>query len=251
MLIQQTREHLHTLRLTGMLQALEEQLEQPAMAELSFEERVAILVDREVLYRENRRLTRLLKVAKLRVSACVEDVDYRHPRGLEKPRMASLVGLDWIRQSLNLCLTGPTGCGKTWLACAFGNEACRRGFSVRYLRLPRLFEMLRIAHGDGSYSKLMNQLLKTDLLILDDWGIQKVSAAQRNDLMEVIEDRHGRRSTLIASQLPTDHWHENIGEATIADAILDRLLHGAHRLNLTGESMRKTKPELTDGDRSV
>ena len=251
MLIQQTREHLHTLRLTGMLQALDEQLEQPAMAELSFEERLAILVDREVLYRENRRLERLLKAARLRVSACVEDIDYRHPRGLEKPRMASLVALEWIRQSLNLCLTGPTGSGKTWLACAFGNEACRRGFSVRYLRLPRLFEMLRISHGDGSYTKLMSQLLKTDLLILDDWGIQKVSAAQRNDLMEVIEDRHGRRSTLIASQLPTDHWHEYIGEATIADAILDRLLHGAHRINLTGESMRKTKENLTDRDRLV
>ncbi|RLA16369.1 MAG: AAA family ATPase [Gammaproteobacteria bacterium] len=251
MLIQQTREHLHTLRLTGMLQALDEQLEQPAMAELSFEERLAILVDREVLYRENRRLERLLRTARLRVSACVEDIDYRHPRGLEKPRMASLIALEWIRRSLNLCLTGPTGSGKTWLACAFGNEACRRGFSVRYLRLPRLFEMLRISHGDGTYTKLMNQLLKTDLLILDDWGIQKVSAAQRNDLMEVIEDRHGRRSTLIASQLPTDHWHEYIGEATIADAILDRLLHGAHRINLTGESMRKTNENLTDRDRLV
>ena len=251
MLMQQTREYLHTLRLTGMLQALEEQLGHPAIAELSFEERFAMLVDREILYRENRRLDRLLRAARLRVAACVEDIDYRHPRGLEKARMASLAALDWIRQSLNLCLTGPTGCGKTWLACALGNEACRRGFSVRYLRLPRLFEMLRIAHGDGSYSKLMNQLLKTDLLILDDWGIQKISAAQRNDLMEVIEDRHGRRSTLIASQLPVEHWHECIGEATIADAVLDRLLHGAHRLNLTGESMRKTRAKLTDRDRSV
>lgn len=251
MLIQQTREHLYTLRLTGMLQALDEQLEQPAMAELSFEERLGILVDRETLYRENRRLERLLRAAKLRVGACVEDIDYRHTRGLEKSRMASLIALDWVRQSLNLCLTGPTGCGKTWLACALGNEACRRGLSVRYLRLPRLFEMLRIAHGDGSYAKLMNQLLKTDLLILDDWGIQKISAAQRNDLMEVIEDRHGRRSTLIASQLPIEHWHEYIGEATIADAVLDRLLHGAHRLNLIGDSMRKTKAQLTDDDRSV
>lgn len=243
MLIKQTREQLYTLRLTGMLQALQEQLSQPAMAELSFEERLGILVDREILYRENRRLDRLLKAARLRVSACVEDIDYRHPRGLEKSRMASLITLDWVQQSLNLCLTGPTGCGKTWLACALGNEACRRGYSVRYLRLPRLFDMLRIAHGDGSYSKLMNQLLKTDLLILDDWGIQKISAAQRNDLMEVIEDRHGRRSTLIASQLPIEHWHEYIGEATIADAVLDRLLHGAHRLNLNGESMRRAKAE--------
>ena len=251
MLLQQTREHLHTLRLTGMLEALDEQLAQPTMAELSFEERLGILVDRETLYRENRRLERLLRAARLRVGACVEDIDYRHARGLEKSRMASLIGLDWVRQSLNLCLTGPTGCGKTWLACAFGNEACRRGFSVRYLRLPRLFEMLRIAHGDGSYPKLMYQLLKTDLLLLDDWGIQKVSASQRNDLMEVIEDRHGRRSTLIASQLPIEHWHEYIGEATIADAVLDRLLHGAHRLNLTGDSMRKIKAKLTERDRSV
>ena len=251
MLLQQTREHLHTLRLTGMLEALDEQLAQPTMAELSFEERLGILVDRETLYRENRRLERLLRAARLRVGACVEDIDYRHARGLEKSRMASLIGLDWVRQSLNLCLTGATGCGQTWLACAYGDEACRRGFSVRYLRLPRLFEMLRIAHGDGSYPKLMNQLLKTDLLLLDDWGIQKVSASQRNDLMEVIEDRHGRRSTLIASQLPIEHWHEYIGEATIADAVLDRLLHGAHRLNLTGDSMRKIKAKLTERDRSV
>jgi DNA replication protein DnaC len=251
MLMQQTRDHLTTLRLTGMLQALEEQLEQPALAELSFEERLGILVDREILYRENRRLGRLLSAARLRVSACVEDIDYRHARGLEKPRMASLIALDWLRQSLNLCLTGPTGCGKTWLACALGNEACRRGFSVRYLRLPQLFEMLRIAHGDGSYPKLMNKLLKTDLLILDDWGIQKISAAQRNDLMEVIEDRHGRRSTLITSQLPIEHWHDYIGEATIADAVLDRLLYVAHRLNLTGDSMRRQQAELTERDRSM
>jgi DNA replication protein DnaC len=251
MLIQQTRDHLATLRLTGMLQALEEQLAQPALAELSFEERLSILVDREILYRENRRLGRLLSAAKLRVSACVEDIDYRHARGLEKPRMASLVTLDWLRQSLNLCIIGPTGCGKTWLACAFGNAACRRGFSVRYLRVPQLFELLRIAHGDGSYPKLMNQLLKTDLLILDDWGIQKISAAQRNDLMEVIEDRHGRRSTLITSQLPIEHWHDYIGEATIADAVLDRLLHGTHRLHLMGESMRKHQSKLTERDRTV
>ena len=157
---------------------------------------------------------------------------------------ADPASLDWIRQSLNLCLTGPTGCGKTWLACALGNQACRKGLSVRYLRLPTLLEQLRIAHGDGSYVRLMGQLLKTDLLILDDWGIQPLTGAQRTDLMEVIEDRHDRRSTLIASQLPIEHWHDYIGEATLADAILDRLLHGAHRLNLTGESMRKERAEI-------
>ncbi|AOV15728.1 AAA family ATPase [Acidihalobacter aeolianus] len=239
MLNQQTRQQLRTLNLTGMLAALEQQQGQPQTHALSFDERLALLIEHEVLHRENRRLTRLLKAARLRVPACVEDIDYHHRRGLEKPRMAQLASLDWIHQALNLCLTGPTGCGKTWLACALGNQACRRGLSVRYLRLPALFEQLRIAHGDGSYVRLMGQLLKTDLLILDDWGIQKLNTAQRNDLMEVIEDRHGRRSTLIASQLPIEHWHDYLGEATLADAILDRLLHGSHRLNLTGESMRK------------
>ena len=246
MLLQQTRDQLNTLRLTGLQQALDEQLTQPSISELSFEERLAMLIDREVLYRENRRLDRLLRSARLRVQACAEDIDYRHRRGLDKSQMASLLTLDWIQKSLNLCLTGPTGCGKTWLACAFGNEACRRGFSVRYLRLPRLFEMLRIAHGDGSYARLMKQFLKIDLLMLDDWGIHAINSTQRNDLMEVIEDRYGRRSTLIASQLPTEHWHDYIGEATIADAILDRILHSAHRLKLNGESMRKTKESDND-----
>lgn len=239
MLNQPMIEQLHALKLTGMLNALEQQQAQPETHDLAFEERLALLVERETLHRESKRLARLLKAAKLRVQACVEDIDYRHPRGLEKPRMAALVGCDWVRRSHNLCITGSTGCGKTWLACALGNQACRQGLSVRYLRLPHLFEQLRIAHGDGSYPRLMNQLLKMDLLILDDWGIQKITTAQRQDLMEVIEDRHDRKSTLIASQLPTDLWHEYLGEATLADAILDRLLHGAHRLNLRGDSMRK------------
>ena len=240
MLTQNTLDTLRRLKLTGMSDAFERQLAQPDTHDLAFEERLALLVDHEVLHRENRRLARLLKTARLRVPACVEDIDYRHPRGLERSRMASLASGDWIGQALNLCITGPTGCGKTWLACALGNQACRQGRSVRYLRVPRLFEQLRIAHGDGSYARLMGQLQKTDLLILDDWGMQKVTGPQRQDLMEVIEDRHGRGSTLIASQLPTEYWHEYIGSATLADAILDRLLHGAHRLNLKGESMRKT-----------
>ncbi len=250
MLIQQTKQQLRTLKLTGMLDALEQQLAQPQTHDLAFEQRLALLVEREVLHRHNRRLDRLLKTAKLRVAACVEDIDYQHPRGLKKAQMASLANGAWIEQALNLCITGPTGCGKTWLACALGNQACRQGHSVRYLRLPRLFEQLRIAHGDGTYARLMNQLQKTELLILDDWGMQKINAAQRQDLMEVIEDRHARRATLIASQLPIDHWHDYIGEATLADAILDRLLHGAHRLELRGESLRKRNANLTDRDRS-
>lgn len=239
MLMQQTLEKLSALKLAGMREALQQQREQPDTHDLSFEERLGLLVDREVLYRENRRLDRLLKNAKLRTPACVEDIDYRHPRGLERSRFAALASCDWIRSAQNLCITGPTGTGKTWLACALGNQACRRGLSVRYLRLPRMFEMLRVAQGDGSYARIMSQFARTDLLLLDDWGIQKISPAQRGDLMEVIEDRHDRRATLIASQLPTDHWHDYIGEATLADAILDRLLHSSHRLPLTGESMRK------------
>ena len=251
MLHQHTLDKLHTLRLTGMAAALAQQLSQPAAQELSFEERFSLLLDQEILYRDNRRLARLLKAAKLRLGACVEDIDYRHPRGIDRSFMSTLASCHWIGRHHNLAITGPTGSGKTWLACALGNQACRQGLSVHYFRLPRLLETLRIAHGDGSYPRLMNQLAKTDLIILDDWGIQKIAAAQRNDLMELIEDRHGLRSTLIASQLPIEHWHDFIGEATLADAILDRLLHNSHRLPLRGESMRKTKPDLTDRDRSV
>ncbi|MCP3883711.1 MAG: ATP-binding protein [Sulfitobacter sp.] len=248
MLHQHTLEKLYALRLTGMAAAFEQQLAQPACEELSFEERFALLLDQEILYRDNRRLSRLLKAAKLRINACVEDIDYRHPRGIDRSFMSTLASCQWVQRHQNLAITGPTGSGKTWLACALGHQACRQGLSVRYFRLPRLFEMLRIAHGDGSYPRLMNQLAKTDLIILDDWGIQKIAAAQRNDLMEVIEDRHGLRSTLIGSQLPIEHWHEFIGEATLADAILDRLLHTAHRLPLKGESLRKRQLDNPDAE---
>lgn len=239
MLLEQTREQLRSLKLTGMLDALERQIEQPETHDLAFEHRLGLLVEHEALHRENRRLGRLLSTAKLRVGACIEDINYAHPRGLDKAKMASLAQLAWIDSKMNLCITGRTGCGKTWLACAFGNQACRAGLSTRYLRLPRLLDALRISRGDGTYTRLLTQLKKTDLLILDDWGIQPLDVAQRQDLMEVIEDRHGNRSTLLASQLPVAKWHDWIGEATLADAILDRLLHGSHRLELKGESMRK------------
>lgn len=239
MLINQTLDKLRTMRLTGMADTLEQQQSQPNIHDLSFEERFGLLVDHEFLYRDNRRLARLLKAAKLRVDACVEDIDYRHRRGLKRPELVSLTTCDWIRQQHNLTLTGSTGTGKTWLACALGNQACRLGFSVRYVRLPRLFETIRIAHGDGSYPRLMNQLTKTQLLILDDWGIHPLTAPQRNDLMEIIEERHDRAATLIAGQLPVEHWHDYIGDAALADAILDRLLHNTYRIALKGESMRK------------
>jgi len=218
----------------------------PPTHDLPFEQRLALLIEREALHRDNRRLERLLRAAKLRQFACAEDIDYRHPRGLQRATMAQLLSGDWVMQSHNLCITGSTGTGKTWLACALGNQMCRQGRTVRYVRLSKLLEQLRMAHGDGSYSRLMNQLLRVELLIIDDWGLQPLTAPQRNDLMEIIEDRHARRSTLITSQLPIEHWHDYIGEATVADAILDRLLNGAHRLELIGDSMRKNrqnKPE--------
>jgi DNA replication protein DnaC len=250
MLSHPTLHALHTLKLIGMAEALEQQLQQPDLQALSFEERLSLLVDREVLSRDNRRLTRLLQTAKLKVNACVEDIDYRHPRGLKRAQLTPLLTGEWLRTHQNLCFTGATGTGKTWLACAFGQLACRLGFSVRYLRLPRLFEQLRIAHGDGSYLRLLQLWAKTDLLILDDWGLDTLTPPERKDLLELMEDRHGLHSTLITSQLPLEHWHTYLGDPTMADAILDRLLHNAHKIHLKGESMRKTSTSLTQRDHS-
>lgn len=250
MLNQQTLERMRSLRLSGMAEAFARQLEQPGHNELSFEERLGLLVDAEASWRETRRLKRLLRRAHLKQPACLEEIDYSHRRGLERRVMASLSGLDWIRAGQNLCITGPTGCGKTWLACAFGQQACRQGLSAVYVRVPRLFDELQIARGDGSYRRRLGQLARSDLLILDDWGLRQMTRAQREDVLEMLEDRHPQRSTLITSQLPVDHWHEAIGEPTLADAILDRILHNAHKLALKGESMRKMRSQLTEGEQS-
>jgi DNA replication protein DnaC len=244
---QQTLQQLRTLKLIGMADALEQQQTQPATHyELCFEERLSLLVDREATHRHNNKITRLLKTAKLKLQANPEDVDYSHPRGLMKSQFAQLLNGQWLQQHHNILLTGPTGCGKTYLACVLATQACRQGYSVRYFRTSRLLEDLSIAHGDGRFSKLIQQLAKTDVLLLDDWGLEKLSLGQRNDLLEIMEDRHGSKSTLMTSQLPINQWHQSIGDATLADAILDRLLHNAHKVKLKGESMRKMMSNFKD-----
>ncbi|MCC6774967.1 MAG: ATP-binding protein [Gemmatimonadaceae bacterium] len=246
MLIEQTLTLLHSLKLTGMATALAEQRGLPDLATLTFEERLALLLEREQASRHDRRLTRLLQLARLRHAACVEDVNFRTKRGLERSTFLHLASGDWIRQRQTLLLVGPTGTGKTWLACALGNAACRQGHTVRYLRLPRLLsEELVLARADGSYGKVMQTLARTDLLILDDWGLAPLGDRERRDLLELIEDRAGRRATLVTSQLPIEHWHTMIGDATFGDAILDRLVHHAHRLTLTGGSLRRLAAAAT------
>lgn len=239
MLTHPTLDKLQALKLTGMVQALSEQMTLPDITELSFEERLGLLVDREMTERDNRRLNTRLQRAKLRQNVCLEDLDYRHPRGLDKSVMARLALCQWVRDRDNVLITGPTGIGKTWIACALGHHACRQGFTTLYLRLPRFLQDLPLAKGDGRYGKLMTTLSKTDLLLLDDFGLATLSDEHRHDLLELLEDRHGRRATLVTSQLPVDHWHEAIGDPTLADAILDRLVHNAYKIALKGDSMRK------------
>lgn len=251
MLTEQTLTRLHALRLPGMAQAFEEQRGIPDIAQLSFEDRFALLLEREQTVRADRRLTRLLQLARLRVDACIEDVNFRAKRGLDRGTVLRLASGDWIRAHQVTLIVGPTGTGKTWLACALGQSACRHGFTVRYARLPRLLgEELVRARADGSYGKLLQQLAKTDLLILDDWGLAPLGDRERRDLLEVVEDRVGRRATLVTSQVPVEHWHDLVGDATFGDAILDRLVHHAHRLTLTGGSLRRlsTGPTPTTSD---
>jgi len=235
-----TLTQLNSLRLTGMAKALEQQYQQPhTYEELGFLERLSLLINNEVTCRDNRKITRLLRQARLRLNAQPADIDYRSRRGLNKDTMAQLLQFDWVKKHRNILIEGPTGTGKTYLACALGQTACEQGISVRYYRASRLLEMLTVAHGDGSFGKVLVQLQKTEILIIDDWGLEVLTRQQRTDLLEVIEDRHGNGSTLITSQLPIPHWHEAIGDPTLADAILDRLLHNAHKIKLKGESLRK------------
>ncbi len=245
MLAEHTLDQLRTLRLDGMLRAIEEQSTSTAAAELSFEDRLTLLVQREIAWRDNRRVARLLKAAKLKVSAaCIEDIDWRTSRGLDRALITSLASGDWIRHGRNLLITGATGCGKTWLACALAHQAVRSGFSALYVRAARLFDELQVAHGDGSFSRRLTQLAKLDVLVIDDFALSPIGAAERNDLLELLDDRVGTRSTIITSQLPLRTWHSYLNDPTLADAILDRVAHSSHKIELkVSRSMRDTGPE--------
>jgi len=248
MLNHPTHDQLRAMKLDGMAEAFAELQTQDNAADLNHAEWLGLLIDREAASRSTKKFHSRMRAAKLRhVGACVEDVDFRAPRKLDKALFQQLATGRWIDDHQNLLVTGPCGVGKTWLACALGQKACRDGKTVLYHRLPRLFADLDLAHGDGRFPRLFRQLTKVDLLILDDWGPDRLTAGQRRDLMEIVEDRYGTGATAITSQLPVDAWHAVIDEPTFADAILDRLVHNAHRLALDGPSLRKTKTAAAQG----
>jgi DNA replication protein DnaC len=245
-MLQQLLNQLRQLKLSGMASALQTQMEQPGTYEgLAFAERLQCLVDHEDLERNQRKQDRLTRAAQFKLKAHAKDIDYQHSRGLQPSQMASLLMCDWLKKAQNLLLTGSCGTGKTYLACALGHQACLKGYSVRYYRLPRLILALTQAKADGSYSKLLKAIARLDVLIIDDWGMEPLTAATRNDLMEIMDDRYEQSATVIISQLPTEQWYQAIGDNILADAILDRLMHNAHRIKLKGESMRKKMNSLT------
>jgi len=247
MLEQPTYERLLSMRMRGLADAWQSQQGDPQIGQLSFDERLGLLVDAEWVHRERKKVERNLKQAKLRLGeACIEDIDYPRNRGLTKKKVLDLATCKWVELHQNIVITGMTGVGKTYLGCALAQQACRRGYRVLYRRVSRLFHELALAHADGSYARLLTRLAKTDVLVLDDWGLAEVGATERRDLNEIMDDRYGLRSTVITSQLPTEKWHDHLGDPTTADAICDRILSNAHRIKLTGPSRRKEESNLSE-----
>lgn len=245
-MIQQTLDKLYQMKLSGMADSVREQIANPTAASLSFEDRLALAVDRQWDLKENRALARRLYIAKLKQKAAIEDIDFRAHRGLDKGVLLSIAECNFIGSHSNIIITGPTGVGKTYIACAIANRACRRRFSVRYFGCGNLLSAATIARGSGSYQSLLTRLEKTDLLVIDDWGMYPLDSDAARDIFEILEDRAHRGSTLIVSQVPIENWYDIIAAPTIADAILDRLVHNAYRIELTGESMRKKLSPLTE-----
>jgi DNA replication protein DnaC len=245
MLVQPILDKLGSLKLAGMREGLREQMENAAYRKLSFEDRLGMLLDKEWNLRQTRKQTRRMRVARFREQAVIEDVDFSSFRGLDRSQVLSLAEDDWIRRHLNVIITGPTGAGKTYLACALGQAACRNGVSVRYFQISKLFQKITYARADGSWPKLLDTLTKTQLLIIDDWLRNPLAESQTPDLLEILEDRYGRASTMLATQIPVSDWHDRLGNPTLSDAVMDRIIHNAYRLELMGESMRKRRSPLT------
>jgi DNA replication protein DnaC len=241
MLTHPTLDLLHALGLHGMAKGFADLGAQPEAASLDHAEWLALLLEQEATLRQQKKFESRARAAKLRQTASVEDVDYRAMRGLDRALFLKLAGCDWIRARHNLLITGPCGVGKSWLACALGQKACREDLSVAYHRVPRLFQALALARADGRYARTLRQIARVDLLILDDWGPEALTAEQRRDLLEIVEDRYDARSIIVTSQVPIDRWYEIVGNPTLADAILDRIIHNAHRIELKGESLRKPR----------
>ena len=249
MLAEETRKKLSDLRLHGVLRGLDEQRNNEEFQQLNFEDRFGLLIDREWEERESRKLTRLLQKAKFKYpKACLEDLSYQPSRGLNRSVVQQLASGRWIREAQKVVITGATGCGKTYVACALGNKACRLGYSVMYFRVQRLLQELLVARADGSVERVLTRIAKADLLILDDWGLVPFNGDNRSDMLDIIEEREAIKATMIASQIPVAQWHDSIGEPLMADAILDRLVHTAHRIELKGESMRKNTSTTNPGD---
>ncbi len=246
MLNQPTMEKLYAMKLNGLAEAFREQLETPDSAQLSFEERFGLLVDRQWDWKQNRALTRRLQLARFKERGVIEDIDYQHPRGLDRKLLRTLATSEWVRQHQNLLFIGPTGLGKTWLACALAHKACRDGFFALHKRMAELFRDLAVARADGSIGQLLVKLSRIDVLLLDDFAMAPLKDSERRDFLEICDDRYQRCSTILTSQMPTAHWHEQIGDPTIADSIMDRLVHNSYRIELSGESIRKNRGRKQD-----